>query len=240
MKLPPIISCCLLLAFIPSALALTPDEVRQLLIQRKLEVESVDTSAIKGMYAVTLASHQMLYISEDGQHFVNGDLFQLTSEGFENVSKTARNGWRKHLIDQIDSSELVVFSPPADKVKATVNVFTDIDCGFCRKLHTEVPELNRMGIAVRYLAFPRAGIESHSYVKYVSSWCAADRQKAFTLAKLGDEPKLMTCKNPVAEQYQLGSEIGVTGTPALVFEDGTLSMGYRSAEQLARTLGVVN
>jgi len=101
-----------------------------------------------------------------------------------------------------------------------------------------VPELNRLGIAVRYLAYPRAGIDSNSYDKIVSAWCADDPQKAITLAKLGQEIDHATCDNPVAAQYELGNEIGVTGTPALVYEDGTMVPGYVPAEKLAAQLGI--
>jgi thiol:disulfide interchange protein DsbC len=135
---------------------------------------------------------------------------------------------------------MLVFSPPAERVKATLNVFTDIDCGYCRKLHQEVPELNRLGIAVRYLAYPRAGVESVSYDKYVSAWCADNQQEAFTMAKLGEPITDKTCNNPVAVQHKIGAEMGVTGTPALLYNDGRLEMGYRNAATLARMLGVTN
>ena len=109
--------------------------------------------------------------------------------------------------------------------KATITVFTDIDCGYCRKLHQDVPELNRLGVAVRYLAFPRAGIGSDSYDKAVSVWCADDQQKALTKAKAGKDIEMKTCVNPVAEQYGLVDAFGVTGTPAIFYEDGTLQAG---------------
>src|SRR5690606_13363610 len=128
---------------------------------------------------------------------------------------------------------------PKGKPKAVVSVFTDVDCGYCRKLHKEVPQLNAMGIEVRYLAYPRAGIGSESYQKLVTIWCAKDRQTAMTRFKNGEHVATSTCKdNPISDQYTLGDKMGVNGTPALVKVDGELIPGYMPADDLAKTLGV--
>ena len=127
---------------------------------------------------------------------------------------------------------MLVFTPGAGKVKATVTVFTDIDCGYCRKLHQEVPELNRLGIAVRYLAYPRAGIDSDSYNKIVSAWCSNDPLGALTKAKRGEAIPTRKCDNPVARQYALGSEVGVTGTPTVqLFYGKELKKQWRGVQQ---------
>ena len=124
-------------------------------------------------------------------------------------------------------------------IKATINVFTDIDCGFCRKLHKEVPSLNKLGIEVRYLAFPRAGVGSKSYQKAVTAWCADNPLTALTEYKNGVDKQIRECdKNPVAGQYQLGQTLGINGTPAIVLDDGTLVPGYRTADAIAKILGL--
>ena len=133
---------------------------------------------------------------------------------------------------------MVVFSPRPELTKATITVFTDIDCGYCRKLHQTVPELNRLGVAVRYLAYPRAGVGSASYDKAVAAWCADDPQKALTRCESRQRYRDETCANPVAEQYAMGDAFGVTGTPAVVYEDGTLQAGYLPAAEMARRLGI--
>ena len=124
--------------------------------------------------------------------------------------------------------------------KTAITVFTDIDCGYCRKLHQEVPELNRLGIEVRYLAYPRAGLESESYDKIVSAWCADDQRLALTRAKTGKKIESRDCKNPVAQHFALGGAVGVTGTPSIIFEDGRLLPGYLPAERLAQQLGIAS
>ena len=155
-----------------------------------------------------------------------------------NISEQGRNGERKQLLAAIDKKDMVIFKATTGEPKAVINVFTDIDCGYCRKLHEEVPEMNRLGIEVRYLAYPRAGIGSASYDKLVSAWCSDNPQLALTLAKGGSDLPVRTCANAVAAEYQLGGAMGVTGTPSLVFEDGRMQAGYIPVAQLAVVLGL--
>jgi thiol:disulfide interchange protein DsbC len=138
----------------------------------------------------------------------------------------------------VKREDMVIFSPQG-KPKSYVTVFTDIDCGFCRKLHKEVPKLNAMGIEVRYLAYPRSGVPSPSADKLITVWCAKDRREALTQMKNGATLPTQTCaSNAVAAQYQLGNELGISGTPALFTPNGELLPGYMPAEELAATLGV--
>lgn len=231
----------LLIALVATqALALSPEEVEQRLqeVRPDIPVESVKSSVLDGFYEVVIAGGQTVYVTKDGDHFFAGDLYRIDESVFVNLSEEARKEARKARMDAIDDSEKVVFSPPADQVKATINVFTDLDCSFCRKLHQDVPELNRLGIAVKYLAYPRQGIHSSTYNKTVSAWCADDPNEALTRAKQGQAIPEKTCDNPVAEQYQLGRELGVTGTPSIVLSDGTLQPGYLPAQKMAERLGI--
>lgn len=222
------------------AIALSPAEVKAKLnqIRPELVITTIEKSDLPGFYEVVMKGDSRLFVNEDASYFIAGDLYRVEESSFVNVSEESRNVTRRELIAAVDESEMVIFSPREGLKKASVTIFTDIDCGYCRKLHKEVPELNRLGIEVRYLAYPRAGINSDSYDKYVSAWCADNKQIAITKAKLGKEVEKRTCVNPVAAQYALGNKIGVSGTPAVVYEDGTLQPGYLPAIQLANRLGI--
>lgn len=219
---------------------LSVEQVKEKLNQARpdLLVQEVTASALPGFYEANLVEGTVLFVNEDATYFITGDLYRIEKDHFVNVSEERRNINRRELLAAVDLSQMLVFSPPAGMKKASVTVFTDIDCGYCRKLHKEVPELNRLGIEVRYLAYPRAGVNSKSYDKYVSAWCSDNPQLALTKAKLGQELEEKTCENPVAAQYALGNLIGVSGTPAIVFADGTLLPGYLPAVKLASRLGI--
>ncbi len=179
----------------------------------------------------------MLYGTRDGRYLFAGDLYQLGDSDLINLAELRRGVQRRALINEVDLKDMVIFAP-AQGTKAVIDVFTDVDCAYCRKLHKEVPRLNELGIEVRYLAFPRKGVGSEAYYKMVSTWCADDRQEALTQSKAGKSIPTKNCDNPVADEYALGHEVGVTGTPAIVLEDGSLLPGYMPAEKIAEILGL--
>lgn len=203
-----------------------------------IPILEIQPTKMPGIYAVSLPAGQVLHFSADGEFFFTGDLYQV-AEQLVNVSEQGRALGRKAMLDEMDESQMVVFSPAKERVKATLTVFTDIDCVFCRKLHNEVPELNRLGIAVRYLAYPRSGTDSPGYQKLVSTWCADNPQIAMTRAKAGEDIPETQCINPVAAQFELGGRLGVNSTPSVLYEDGTLVPGYKTAADFAKELGIL-
>jgi thiol:disulfide interchange protein DsbC len=195
---------------------------------------AVSETPIDGILQVQI-NGEIVYTTSDGKYMIQGRLIDLDTR--EDLTEASKSGVRKELMTQIDPSKQITFSPAEPEYELTV--FTDIDCGYCRKLHGEMEAYNEQGIAIHYMAFPRAGIGSHSYEKAVAVWCAADQQGALTQAKLGDEPELEQCENPIAEQYQLGVEMGVTGTPALLTSSGQLIPGYEPPEKLRERLDML-
>lgn len=202
-----------------------------------LKVLSVRESEAKGLYEVQSNNGDTIYTTSDGQYLLTGDLLRVTSNGIANVTEEARAGERRKTMENYGKEGVISFK--ASNEKAVVNVFTDIDCPYCRKLHDEVPQLNDYGITVNYYAYPRSGPNTPSFAKYVSVWCADDQQAAMTSAKSGKTPEAATCENPVLEQFELGQRIGVTGTPAIVLEDGNVVRGYVPAKNLAQGLGLL-
>jgi thiol:disulfide interchange protein DsbC len=202
--------------------------------QPGMAIEGVVPSPLAGLYEVQLENGQALYVSSDAKYLIPGDLFQVQPEGLVNLGEARRNELRKQKIAAVDENDMIIYR--AAQEKTVLTVFTDVDCPYCRKLHGEIAELNDMGVTVRYLAFPRTGLNTETSEKMISTWCAADRQAMFTAAKRGTDVPVVACDNPVAAQYYLGREVGVTGTPALVFDDGTIVPGYVPAATLAEYL----
>lgn len=192
---------------------------------------AVSETPIDGILQVQIGG-EIVYTTSDGRYLLQGRLVDLDTRA--DLTELAKAGARLELMEGIDESKQIVFEPESPEYELTV--FTDIDCGYCRKLHAEIEAYNAQGIGIRYMAFPRAGIGSNSYNKFVSAWCADDQQSALTDAKLGNDPEPLQCENPVAEQYQLGVALGVTGTPALLMNDGQLIPGYVPPEKLKARL----
>ncbi len=202
-----------------------------------LTVATVSTSEIPGLLEVQFENGPLVYTTEKGDYFVIGDLFQVKDGVYINLAEQRRDGERVAQLASLDKADMIVFSPEGEP-RTHITVFTDVTCFYCQKLHKEVPELNKRGIEVRYLGYPRAGVGSPGYNQLVSAWCADNPQEALTKLKNKQPVPPKQCKNPIEEQYQLGQEMGVRGTPAMVTAEGQMIPGYQSADQLMVTLGL--
>lgn len=189
--------------------------------------DSIEPSAVEGLYEVMIGA-QLFYVSKDGKYLLTGKMYDIDKK--EDLTSPKLAQVKIKAIEAMGEENMVVFSP--EDPKYTITVFTDIDCGYCRKLHSQIDKYNELGIKVRYMMFPRAGIGSPSYDKAVSVWCADDQHEAMTQAKLGKEIEKKTCENPVKAEYELGQAVGVSGTPAIFFEDGELLPGYLPPDRL--------
>lgn len=215
------------------------DTVRQAVVglASKVQIESIRPSPIPGFYQV-IASGQLVYVSADGKYMFTGNLIDLASK--KDMSDLLWADFRKAQLDKLPASDRIVFAPAKPRYK--VAVFTDVNCGYCRALHQHVDDFNKAGIALEYIAWPREGVLSTAgnptptYTEMVSVWCAADRKAAFSAAKEGKQPKAASCTNPVKSEFDLGVRLGVTGTPTIVAEDGTVLGGYMTPDQLLQAL----
>ena len=201
-------------------------------LQPDIKVDEVRPGPIPGYFEVTL-SGQIVYVSEDGTRLIQGMIFDIPNK--VDLTEKRKSELRRGLLAKAPTNQRIVFAPKGE-VKHKVAVFTDIDCGYCRELHKHMAEYNERGIQIEDLLFPRAGLGSDSHRKAVATWCAKNQQEALTKSKAGDDPGNGTCVNPVADQYQLGQQMGVTGTPTLVFPDGTVAPGYVTPDQLEQRL----
>jgi thiol:disulfide interchange protein DsbC len=194
--------------------------------------EDVRTTPIAGMYEITLGS-STAYISADGKYLISGDLYDIASK--TNLTEDRRAESRIRSLATVKDADLIAFGPMA--AKHNITVFIDVDCGYCRKLHSEIAELNKLGVRVRYAAYPRSGPGTESWTKMEAVWCAKDRRDALTRSQLGEDVGSPKCgATPVASQYRLGDEMGVNGTPAIYTEAGQYIGGYMPPQQLLAQL----
>lgn len=195
-----------------------------------LAVTAVQETALTGMLQVT-TDQGLFYASEDGQYLMQGTLYDIKNK--KNLTESALGEQRKVALSKFAGTEIEF---KAKDEKFAVDVFTDITCGYCRKLHSQIQEYNDLGITVRYLAFPRGGLNSPGYNDMVSIWCAKDKQTALSDGKNGKDVKPESCASPVAEHYQFGQQVGVNGTPAIILPNGGMIPGYQPPAQLLAVL----
>ncbi|MGD8688509.1 MAG: DsbC family protein [Gammaproteobacteria bacterium] len=186
-----------------------------------MKIDSIAPSPVPGLYQVSMGP-QVFYVSGDGRYALQGDLLDLADHS--NLTEKAQAGARAAAIEAIGEKNMIIYSPPHPT--RTITVFTDVDCPYCRKLHEHMPQMNALGLRVRYLFYPRAGFGSSSWHKAQAVWCSDDRKAALTAVKQGVSLPRPDCKTPVAMEYQLGQEIGISGTPTIITEKGHEINGY--------------
>ena len=224
---------CLLALWGSHVMADTQTAIIEGLAKLKFDVpvSAISETPVDGLYQVQLETGRVLYATADGKYFMQGTLIEVNDGQPRNLTSVAEASGIAQVLDRVDASDMVVFAP--EEPKTHVTVFTDVDCGYCRKLHSEVEQLNNLGIEVRYMAFPRGGMQSPAAQVMQSVWCADNRQQAMTSAKQGKTVEEKTCANPVAQEYELGKQLGVQGTPAIFLANGVMIPGYQPAQQLA-------
>jgi len=194
--------------------------------------EELRPTAVPGIFELTRGA-EVVYVTADGKYAFTGDLVELASN--TNLTEQHRRELRAKALDAFPESEMLVFGPKDSKY--TVTVFTDVDCPYCRKLHSQIGIYNRLGIRVRYLLYPRTGPNTESWTKAEQVWCSSDRNAALTRAKLGEPLQTKPCaNNPVARSYALGQDFALEGTPAIIMPNGELLPGYLPPELLAQHL----
>ncbi len=195
------------------------------------KIDSIKASPIQGFREVAVGG-RVIYVSADGRYLIQGSLFDLNTR--TSLTENSQAQIRRAILAKVGPERRIIFA--AAKPKHRVTVFTDIDCGYCRKLHQQIADYNKLGISVEYLFYPRAGVGSESSDKAISVWCSADRRKAMTDAKSDRPVPKKTCTNPIAADYELGQTMGFDGTPAVYAADGSQIGGYLAPAQMLATL----
>ena len=233
----PLALCCAMgAAAADDAPADAVDAIAECMAEQGLPAQSVTPARVPGLYEVEVQGGDYLYATRDCRYFIFGNLYEIRADHkLVAVTEERRTAKRLKIVEGIAPSDMLVFAPQGDP-RASVVVFTDTDCGYCRQLHQHMADYNDLGIEIRYVAYPRAGVGSPSYDRMVSAWCADDRHDALTRLKNGKEIPPRTCVNPVATHYELGQQIGLSGTPTIVLADGRMLPGYAPPEQLAELL----
>jgi thiol:disulfide interchange protein DsbC len=228
------------------------EKIISLILPEGSKIESIEKSEFPGIYKVYFGDLQPIYVSEDGRYFLYGQMFKIDLQtanvgadlygSYKSLEPSVKNltdldmfEKRRSLMKEIQESELITFK--AVNEKHSLTIFTDVDCGYCRKLHKQIKEYNDLGISIKYAAFPRSGLGTDTFTKMVGAWCSEDTKAVLTSLKDGKEPRLEFCESqPVAKHYAIGKKIGITGTPAIITNEGELLPGYYSPQDLLKKL----
>ncbi len=204
-------------------------------IPEELSITSFIKSDLESFYEVELSDGTFFYYSNDGEHLFLGDLFRIEKDNLLNLSYAREKEKVLSVLNDLDKNSVIKF-PSQDK-KHEVFIFTDVDCGYCRKFHSQIQSYLDLGIEVNYLSFPREGLNSETAKKLVTAWCSDEKQVAITELKNGKELPFQNCdSNPIEEHYNLARRIGITGTPTIITKAGISIPGLMEANELMEYL----
>ncbi|WP_372625771.1 bifunctional protein-disulfide isomerase/oxidoreductase DsbC [Arsukibacterium sp.] len=205
-------------------------EISNSLAPLGLKVNAVANSPMPGLLQV-FTQRGLFFTSSDGRFFIEGNVFDLQQSELVNDVQM-----RSYVNKQLPALADSYIEYKAENEQHVVYAFTDPTCGYCQKLHNEMNDYNKLGITVRYLAFPRGGLNSKTALEMQHLWCSRNQQKAMDLAKDGKRNPPAMCENPVKQHYELGQSFGINGTPALVLASGRIIPGYQPAAGLLKQL----
>lgn len=222
---------------------LSAEQVKTIVEERfaGIDISMISDSKFDGFYAADIGG-EVIHISKDGRYFIQGVVFDMETK--TNITRAQKSAWeklkspmRKEEIAKLSEKDMVVFKAPNEK--HVITVFTDIDCGYCQKLHKERQNYLDRGITIRYLAFPRAGLKSKSADKLRGIWCSSDPKVAMTNAKVNRKYENGFCETPFEEHMKLVRKFGLGGTPGIILENGDLIGGYQPAEIMIQNLDAI-
>ena len=214
------------------------EKVLQPITNGTITVVAVNDTPLAGIKEAIIKNgntQEIIYVSDNGEFMFDGNLMNIKQRS--NLTEQTQKSLRTELMNSFKANHKTIDFLP-EQMTDHITVFTDIDCGYCRKLHQEIEDYNDLGIGVSYLFFPRTGLNTASHQQAINVWCADDQQQAMTLAKGGQDLPPLQCDNPIESQFNLGIGAGVhkVGTPAVMFADGTLMPGYLPAAQMKQRI----
>ena len=205
------------------------------IIPAELEIDSIQRSEVENFYEIELSDKSFFYVEENAQYLFLGDIYKLGENELINISQKKKFSSSQEMLKKINPESLISFTP--ELIKYKIYVFTDVDCGFCRKFHNQIDSYLNEGIQINYLAFPRSGIESKTYKKMTTAWCSDDRQKVLTGLKNDEVFDQIDCEdNPIKEHYQLAKSIDIQGTPTIISSTGLTIPGFIEAKEIVEYL----
>ena len=205
------------------------------IIPAELEIDSIQRSEVENFYEIELSDKSFFYVEENAQYLFLGDIYKLGENELINISQQKKFSSSQEMLKKINPESLISFTP--ELIKYKIYVFTDVDCGFCRKFHKQIDAYLNEGIQINYLAFPRSGVESETYTKMTTAWCSNDRQKVLTGLKNDEVFDQIDCmNNPIKEHYQLAKSIDIEGTPTIISSTGLTIPGFIEAKELVEYL----
>ena len=224
-----LICLCFCSSLFSQDLILLKEKINKILPEG-VNVREITYSQERDIFIVDIGDIQPIYVLPNTEYIILGDIFSLKGDKPESETEKDKGKLRLKILADLNQESFIKFK--SNNEKTILTVFTDVECTYCRKFHSEIDEYLANGVSINYLAFPRTGIDSSSYEKMVAAWCSNEKKESITNLKNDIDIEMNSCENPVENHFEIGRRIGVTGTPAIITQTGLLLPGYIPANEL--------
>ena len=204
------------------------------ILPQGLNINFYEESEIENFYVVNVANNQILYVSNDFKYVFAGDVISLDNGAPSSLNELYQAKLVKQVMSLLEDTRTINFK--AENEKHLIKVFTDISCGYCRLLHSQIDDYLALGISIEYYGFPRDGLQTQVFEDMQSAWCSDDPKLSITKLKVGDDVEKKTCQNPIQMHYEYGQLLGITGTPSIFLSNGQKLSGYIPASELIKII----
>ncbi len=204
------------------------------ILPQGLNINFYEESEIENFYVVNVANNQILYVSNDFKYVFAGDVISLDNGAPSSLNELYQAKLVKQVMSLLEDTRTISFT--AENEKHLIKVFTDISCGYCRLLHSQIDDYLALGISIEYYGFPRDGLQTQVFEDMQSAWCSDDPKLSITKLKAGDDVEEKTCQNPIQMHYEYGQLLGITGTPSIFLSNGQKLSGYIPASELIKII----
>lgn len=204
------------------------------ILPQGLNINFYEESEIENFYVVNVANNQILYVSNDFKYVFAGDVISLDNGAPSSLNELYQAKLVKQVMSLLEDTRTINFT--AENEKHLIKVFTDISCGYCRLLHSQIDDYLALGISIEYYGFPRDGLQTQVFEDMQSAWCSDDPKLSITKLKAGDDVEEKTCQNPIQMHYEYGQLLGITGTPSIFLSNGQKLSGYIPASELIKII----
>ncbi|MFL2708857.1 MAG: thioredoxin fold domain-containing protein [Gammaproteobacteria bacterium] len=204
------------------------------ILPQGLNINFYEESEIENFYVVNVANNQILYVSNDFKYVFAGDVISLDNGAPSSLNELYQAKLVKQVMSLLEDTRTINFT--AENEKHQIKVFTDISCGYCRLLHSQIDDYLALGISIEYYGFPRDGLQTQVFEDMQSAWCSDDPKLSITKLKAGDDVVEKTCQNPIQMHYEYGQLLGITGTPSIFLNNGQKLSGYIPASELIKII----
>jgi thiol:disulfide interchange protein DsbC len=193
-------------------------------------IDEISKTPMPGVFEVRYNQSEIFYTDAEGNYVLQGSMIDTKAR----VDLTEKRMEKLTAIAFKDLPLKDAFTIVRGNGKRKMAVFEDPNCGYCKRFERDLMKIDN--VTVHVFLYPILSADSGEKSRHI--WCAKDKGKAFLDWMVRDvTPPAANCDAAaVARNFEFGKKARITGTPTIIFANGTRIPGAIGAEQIEKQL----